>query len=70
MKYEHDTHICKFLTATSLMLHAYTLTYIRMCRRNGVQHFHDKQKFVKFMKINAREKKTGYMVSVIVGSYL
>ena len=25
-------------------------------RRNGVQHFHDQQKFVKFTKINAREK--------------
>ena len=66
----NTTHICKLLTATSLMLHDYTRTYIRMCRRNGAQHFHDQQKFVKFMKINAREKNPGYTVSVIVDSYL
>ena len=68
------TYFCKLLKATSfmkyLMLHAYTRTYIHMCRRNGVQHFHDQQKFVKFTKINAHEKNPGYTVSVIVGSYL
>ena len=57
------TYYCKFLTATSLMLHAYTRTYIRMCRRNGVQHFHDQQKFVKFTKINARKKPWLYGIS-------
>ena len=59
----NTTHFCKLLTATSLMLHAYTRTYIRMCRRNGVQHFHDQQKFMKFTKIYAREKTWLYGIS-------